>query len=275
MTKFDEALGRAAGWAVGPVFALASWVRDARVFHPSGVTVHAAIRKSPDAPVELHPLADRLAGYAMVRFSGALWKREGKPDVLGCAVRFHRHARDKATASDGDLDLLFATAPRVWTLPLATLTTDVHDYLGNDYFAVVPFDVGAPRRVYFRIHPPHPAAHKKGTRSTRLGHELKKGSVSLRLEAGESPTGPWRPLLNIVLERFARVDGQAIRFHPFRGARGVHPRGFVNALRIGAYTLSQLARPKGDEAHHGRHAGEPAHLPHNGSGAAPAAHGAA
>ena len=263
MANWNEALGRAAGWAIAPAFGLASLVRNARVFHPAGVMVHAAIRKSADAPVELHPLAERLAGYAMVRFSGALWKREGAPDVLGCAVRFHRHAKDKAMAAEGDLDLLFGTARRVWTLPLAALTTDVHDYLANDYFAAVPFDVGLDRPLYFRIHPSHPAAQRKGTRGTRLGHELKKGTVALGLDAADAPTGPWRPLLTIVLERFARVDGQAIRFHPFHGARGVHPRGFVNALRRGVYTLSQRARPKEDEAHAHHH-------PHtNGHGVAP------
>lgn len=229
---------------MAPMFALTSRVRRARTFHPRGLTFLATVAESPDVPRELSSLATRLAGSALVRFSGALWKSaEGVPDVLGCAVRLQREQREKAIPADDDQDLLFATIRRPWTMPLAPFSTNVHDYLANDYFAVSPFDAGLARPVYLRLHPEGRSADGEGSRLDRLTREVERGGARLRLDVSDRPFGPWTPVVTLVLERLARVDDEALRFLPFRAGRGVQPRGLVHAMRIGVYRLSQRARP--------------------------------
>lgn len=244
MSAVGFTLGRAAGWAAAPLFGLVSLVRHARTFHPRGPVFHATVTRHATAPEHLHALADRLAGPALVRFSGALWKHaESAPDVLGCALRLRHDRSDSAEPGAGDQDLLFATILRPWTMALSPFTTNARDYLANDYFAVSPFDVGLERRVYLRLRPAHPSSATQGTRSERLARDVEDGRASLSLELAQGPFGPWAPVAAVVLERAAEVDGEALRFRPFRQGRGIRPRGFIHALRLGVYTLSQRARP--------------------------------
>lgn len=240
-----SALGTVTGWAMAPVFGLVSLIRHARTFHPRGPVLHAVVTRHEAAPMALEPLVSRLVGPALVRFSGALWKNaESLLDVLGCAVRFRREDSESERAADDDQDLLFATIKRPWTMPFSPLTTATHDYLGNDYFAVSPFDAGLGRRVYFKIHPRSPSEERSGPRAQRLARAIASGDAQLDMSVGSGPFGPWTPLVTIRLERFALVDGEALRFQPFRTGRGVRPTGFVHALRLGVYALSQRARPR-------------------------------
>jgi len=237
-------LGRVAGWAMAPLFGLTSLTRQARTFHPRGPTYHAAVKTHPQASPELTRVGTRLVGPALVRFSGALWKHAPHTqDVLGCAVRFRRDDEETPEPASDDQDLLFATIKRPWTMPFAPITTDVEDYLANDYFAVSPFDIGLDERVYLRLHPIHASTREDGTRDERLAREVVIGGALLELEVSADPFGPWRPLLTVAISRVAHIDGEALRFRPFRDGRGVHPRGFIHALRVGTYALSQLARP--------------------------------
>jgi hypothetical protein len=230
---------------VAPLFGLVSFARHARTFHPAGPIFHAAVTRHLDAPPAYRALAQRLSGFALVRFSGALWKHADRlPDVLGCAIRLTRSERETALPAPDDQDLLFATIRRPWTMPFAPLTTDVRDYLANDYFGVSPFDVGLAQRFYLRLHPIHPATEQETTRTKRVETETALGSACLSLDVGEHPFGPWTPLLAISLERPAHVDGEALRFEPFHSGRGIQPIGFIHALRRGVYNLSQQARPK-------------------------------
>lgn len=243
MSAAGSALGRVAGWAIAPFFGLTSLARHARTFHPRGAIFHAAVAPHGDVRTSLVPLAERLAGRALVRFSGALWKHAEGLDVLGCALRLRRDETETPEAAPEDQDLLFATILRPWTMPLAPFFTNAHDYLGNDYFAVSPFDAGLGYPIYLRLHPMHPSDGAVGSREERLEHEVEARRGVLRIDVGERPFGPWAPLLVVSLERVANVDGEALRFRPFRAGRGVRPRGFVHALRRGVYAVSQLSRP--------------------------------
>jgi hypothetical protein len=235
------------GWILGPVFGVMGLVRGARPLHPSGSTFRATVSVHSQTPLDLRALGGRLAGPALVRFSGAIWKaNETWPDVLGCAIRLQTDEHDGAEASAEDQDVLFATIQRPWTMPLAPFTTDVRDYLGNDYLGVSPFDVGLDREVYLRLHPDHPCQAAEGTRTERLAREV--GDVarraSLTLGVSEGPYGPWVPVASVAILRPAHVDGEALRFHPFRQGRGVRPRGFIQGLRRGVYAFSQATRPR-------------------------------
>jgi hypothetical protein len=254
----SAAVGTVVGWAIAPVFGVVSLLRRARTFHPRGPIYHAVVARHPDAPADLGPLADRLAGLALVRWSGALWKRsERLPDVLGCAIRFRRSDRDTAAPRRGDQDLLFATIRRPWTMPSSPFTTKVGDYLANTFYAVSPFDVGERRRVYFRLRPVLPPRRNGGSRDRRLEWATQRGEAALDLGVGRGPFGPWSPLLRVSLVRRAHVDGEALRFDPYRDGRGVRPRGFVHALRRGVYRLSQRVRPAASMgAEHGACSGE-------------------
>jgi hypothetical protein len=244
--RCGAALGVAVGWAIAPFFGLSSLLRQARTFHPRGPTYHALVVRHRDAGPEVGGLAARLEGPAVVRWSGALWKRSQRlPDVLGCAIRFRRSEGDSAAPERDDQDLLFATILRPWTMPSAPFTTIVRNYLANTYYAVSPFDVGEPRRVYFRLQPAVSPRASRGSREARLASATERGEATLDLGIADGPFGPWSPLVCVRLVAEAEIDGEALRFDPFRDGRGLRPRGFVHALRRGVYRLSQRARPAG------------------------------
>jgi len=245
--RFDTAAaqaGVALGWTIAPWFALVSWLRRSRTFHPRGTVFHAWVARHAEVSPALSELADRLTGRALVRFSGALWKRaESLPDVLGCALRLRRDDSDDPVPESGDQDLLFATIRRPWTMPFAPFTTDVRDYLTNDYFAVSPFDAGLANPVYLKLHPSGTVRERSGRREERLTRAVGRHDAVLELCASERPFGPWAPVVTLVLQRTALIDGEALRFRPYRSGRGLEPRGFVHSLRVGVYASSQRARP--------------------------------
>lgn len=232
-----EQLGRVSGWLTAPLWAAGSAIRHARVLHPRGQLVEGTLEVADDAPEDLAALASALEGHALVRFSGALWKRQGThlPDVLGCAIRI----RDD---EHGDQDLLFATIKRPWTLGFAALTTDVDDYLANRYFAVSPFElVGVSKRFYLRLRPLRRGGGGE-TRDERLAHAIESAPVPIAVEASYEPRGPWRQVATLRLERLSTGDDPSLRFDPFAEGHGIRPRGMVHALRRGAYRASQAAR---------------------------------
>lgn len=205
-------------------------------------TYHANVNRTFNVPVELDALARRLAGPALVRFSCALWRRsEVGFDLLGCAVRLRRDGQASPEPADGDQDVLFATIRRLWTTPIAPFLVDVHDYLGNDYFARAPFEVGLGRKMYLRLHPSRPSSTRAGPRAERLSREVRRGLATLDLAISERPFGPWAPLVTIALERPADLDGAALHFLSSRDGRGLHPRGFMNAVRRGVDWVSERA----------------------------------
>jgi hypothetical protein len=215
--SLSEQLGRAAGWVIGaPFFGTMAALRRSRPLHPTGELYEATCTSSEPSD-DLRPLADALHGTALVRLSHALWKRPRPhvPDVLGCALRF-----------GADQDILFATVKRPWTTPFAPLTTDVDAYLGNIYYGVSPFTMpGMSGRFYLRLRP---------FVDDKLG-----GFV---VEASPHPRRGYREVARVTLDRLEEGGGARMHFDPFRTGRGIEPRGFVHALRHGAYSASQTVR---------------------------------
>jgi hypothetical protein len=249
--RIDSSIGGLlAGLALAPATGLLSWVRQSRMFHPVGLVCAAEVVPAARS-AEAQDVAARLAGPALVRWSSAWWKRGEWTDVLGCAIRFGDRPLD-AEPKSSDQDLLLATIARPWTLPFAPLTTRTHDYLGNAYFGVSPFEVASLGRIEWRLSPEaaSPALRQTGTREERLTRAMEAGAASVLLEWSPYP-GPltrpqathFQPLVRITLTGFAELDQERLRFDPFRNGRGLKPVGFVHGMRRAAYWASQALRP--------------------------------
>lgn len=247
-----EGLGLAAGALLAPLFGIGSALRGARVLHPSGRCYRAEVTPVATDPA-LGRVASRLAGPALVRLSSAWWRGDREwPDLLGCALRFGG-AEPEGSAQD----LLLATTPSAWLLPLGPLWTDVHDFLRNRYYGIAPFqlDEGG-RRARLRLVPMGGAlglgasggdgvgvAGREG-RDGRLRRAVAEGRAVLRLEARPRLHLAYQPLALVRLTEPVALDQAALRFSPFRSGRGLRPVGFLHALRRLPYLLSQLARPE-------------------------------
>lgn len=241
MGVFVEELGAAVGLLLAPVTGAVSFVRRARMFHPEGAVYAAEVVASRESPWP--EVAGRLAGPALVRVSTAWWRRGRElPDALGLAVRLRGRDPPTAVAEAGDQDLLLATIRHPWTTPFAPLRTHVHDFLDNDYYGVSPFFVDGIGRVYLRAVGSRP--HGPGAdRASRFARAVRDGAASWRLQARRPGERAWHALVELRPRARVDIDQAALRFWPFRDGRGLHPRGFVHALRRAAYSASWSARP--------------------------------
>lgn len=231
-----ERLGEVLGAISAPVFKAVSHARRARTFHPRGDLVRVSMQAihPPDGP--LGALGEELAGEGLARFSNALWKSGRWPDALGCALAFlDEEGRPEQ-------HLLMATIRRPWTMPFAPFATKVRDYLANDYFAVSPFSAPRLPWMWLRLHPeariPEPPAK---TRRELLRRQVEQGRT-LTLEASNDPWGQWTPFLRLTMTELLVGDPPRFEFDPFLDGRGLVPRGFVHALRRGAYQGSRAGR---------------------------------
>lgn len=231
-----EDCGVMVGRTLAPLAAKLSAARRARMFHPDGVAYQGEVTPLPGEH-DLLPLAERLAGGALLRFSSALW-RDGRelPDVLGAAVRF-----------DGGQDLLFATIRFPWTMPFAPLATNFHSFLWNHYHAVSPFDVRDVGPVKLRLRAPRIGNASFQTRERHFQQVVAEGRARFVLELRRLNVGTlsrhWQSVAQLVVRQPAEVDQEALRFSPFRVGAGIQPIGFVHALRLATYAASQAARP--------------------------------
>jgi hypothetical protein len=231
--KLSEAIGRVIGGATAPAAALGSFARRARLFHPDGVVHRADVE-----PINDDALARALAGTAIVRLSGALWRwpgGAGLPDILGVAVRFHP---GEARAQD----LLFASFRNTLTLPLAVFTTNVRDFLADTYYTVLPSRAPGLGRVTFRL-VPEPTASNGGDRRERLERAVDAGRAVFVLQVRERRArARYRGLALIRLRERLEDVGEELRFNPFHAGLGIEPAGLLQAIRAVVYPASQMGR---------------------------------
>lgn len=247
-TSLRESAGLWTGKLLAPVVARISHARQARMFHPVGKTFQARIEADPGLEAPWNELAVRLSGPALARFSGALWRGFEHWEVLGVALRLRGDDSVSSQSEPHDQDLLFATIRSPFTMPLSPFTTNAHDYLGNRYWAVSPFQVGQSRHVKFRLSPQQleprpPTSGARMSRDNALLQAVSQASVSLRLEARRTFELGWCTLATVWLTTPLDLDQEALRFSPFHTGRGIVPSGFVHALRRASYPASQSARP--------------------------------
>ncbi|CAN5580398.1 hypothetical protein BH09MYX1_BH09MYX1_63520 [soil metagenome] len=247
-SALDE-LGHLGGMALAPLAALLTLARRARGLHPDGVVYRAHVRVAAQSiPGALAPIASAMEGAAIVRFSGALW-RKGKlwPDILGLALRLtDRDAPVSAHAREGDQDILFATLSSPWTLGFAPFATNVASYLANDFNALAPFEAGLEHPIQLRVRPP-PVADAAGTsREADLERAVEEGRAVLAIQArtrtGMLRHSAWSTVADLVLEERARVNQRTLQFSPFRNGRGLRPSGFLTEMRRAPYAASQAVR---------------------------------
>jgi hypothetical protein len=235
-------IGRMIGAIVAPFTFLGSLIRGDRLFHPDGVAYRAEVKPlAQDGPLGL--LAQRLAGTALVRLSGALWEwPQGKrtPDVLGVVVRLRSLDEVTPRLLPGDQDLLLVTAASLPGLVIAPFRTNVNDFLDNQYYAILPFTLEGAGKVYLRLVPTH-RAPAGADRRERLALAVAQGQAVLRLELQVEDGGEqWLPVAAIDLrERLDIADGE-LTFDPGSSAMGLVPRGVLQWLRPAAYAASHV-----------------------------------
>jgi hypothetical protein len=244
-------LGAFSGLLLAPWTALGSYLRRTRLFHPTGLMLRGELvlpptRGGDEATICDHnphrALGERLQGKVVVRFSSAFWKGREWPDVLGCAVRCSGDGTPPtAAAKPTDQDLLFATVRHPLTTLLASITTDVSDYLSNDYYAVSPFTAPAYGRIKLRL--VSMACGGNGvTREAKLLTELERIPLLFQLEAKALHERRYRPVALLELKEHIDDDQEEWRFDPFLAGRGLEPVGFVQNLRRAAYAASRRGR---------------------------------
>jgi hypothetical protein len=215
------------------------------MFHPTGLVVRGEVTALPGRTLAAVP---DLSGPALVRLSGALWRRSQRlPDVLGCAVRIGSPERPPGLSPVADdQDLLFATIPSSPLLLLAPFMTDVRDHLANVYQALGEFAAVGGERVVLRLRPL--ARSPDGpSRLERLRQAIADGAAVLVIEASPArhPRSTWTPVAAVRLVRPLETDPWRLGFDPFQAGRGLVPRGFVHALRPATYAASQRTRGAG------------------------------
>ena len=223
-------LGALLGLVLGPVVFLISAWRAARAVHAEGVVCRAEL-------IARDPAAERLAGPAVVRLSGAL-DPQATPgsDVLGMLIRM---PPDGSARSDQDLLLgsfrSFVTAAR------DRAATDAGDYLANRYSTVTPWCVPGRGPVILALVPPPAAPRERGSdRLARLTADLAadraRFALAVRARGSDDVIGELR-----LVERLP-VDDRALRASMLHQGRGIRPLGIRNGIRATVYPLSQIAR---------------------------------
>ena len=235
-------MGRVIGAAVAPITFLGSFLRRDRLFHPDGVIYRAEVKPiAQDGPLER--LAQRLAGTALVRLSGALWEwPQGKHarDVLGAVVRFRSLDQVTPQSLPGDQDLLLATAASLPGLVVAPFRTNVEDFMDNRYYAILPYTLEGVGTVDLRLVPMQrsPAGDD---RRERLALAVAQGTAVLQLELQVKGGGEqWLPIATIDLREPLAIEDAELTFDPGSSAMGLVPRGVLQWVRPAAYAASHV-----------------------------------
>lgn len=218
--NISEKAGHILGYPLGIGVFIISFIRNSRMFHPSGLITSVSV-------INLDKDFLNFPEDAIARFSNAMWKDREWRDVLGIALRFH----DKQ-------DLLFASFERPWQTPLGPFLTKYHDFFENNFYAVSPFTYKE-KIIYFKL-APYRFEKIQGDRTKRLQKNIKAHSV-FRLYYRERHKD-WKELADIKLDSEINLDQKKLKFNPFLVGLNIHPKGFIHHLRIGVYRLSQLGR---------------------------------
>jgi hypothetical protein len=240
--RIQQFIGRLMGATVAPVAFVGSLIRRNPSLHPDGIVHRAEVKPIAQGGV-LGLLAQRLGGTALVRLSGALreWP-QGKrgPDLLGVAIRFRSHEEATPRSLPGAGDLLFATASSMPALIIAPFRTNVNDFLANEYYTLLPFELEGAGKVYLRLVPTQ-GAPAGADRRERLALAVAQRKAVLHLEIQVKDAGEqWLPVAVIDLRERLDLEDGALAFDPSSPPTGLVPSGVLQWLRPAAYAASHL-----------------------------------
>jgi hypothetical protein len=231
------AVGAVLGVAIGVVVVPVSAWRRARAVHADGVVCRAEL-------IARDASAERLAGPALVRLSGAFGSQTAASDVLGLDIRMQRTASDDPTT--GDQDLLLGSFESFATAGRDRARTDAGDYLANTYSTVTPWWLAGRGPVILRLVPPAAAPAARGTdRLARLDADLAadRARFTLAVSTAAGPSAADAPIAELRLVARLAIDDRALRASMWRHRRGgLVPVGLRNGIRATVYPMSQLAR---------------------------------
>ena len=239
-------VGQALGLVAAPAAFVGSALRHGRLFHPRGEVCTGTVTADPEA--KLSELGTRLQGEAIVRFSAGLHKSEVQRfEVLGCALRLH--------GSRNDQDLIFGTMKHLWSLPLAPLMTEGHDYFANHYYTVTSYKVARIGIVTLRLAPLTDGVAAGTTREDRLATRIAARTAAFAIEARRDGEDAWTRVATLDVQARREGPQDDLAFSPENNGRGLEPIGVINALRGVAYRASQAGRrwaritPRRSETH--------------------------
>lgn len=234
-TSLTEKLGHIGGYFLGVFTGSVSFIRQSRIFHPQGQTFLVEVESLRPDILKLHP-------YALMRLSSAIWKRQEWLDTLGLALRFSPEPHFLPLPKESDQDLLFATFDSSWKIFWSPLLTQYHDYLANEYYSIAPFSTFNYTECYFKLVPKGESL-ARGSREKKIRKALSSGQGQFTLMIREK-NKDWIGIAKLKMKKEIPIDQEALRFNPFQTGLGVLPIGYIQYLRIGAYRMSQMARPK-------------------------------
>jgi hypothetical protein len=244
---------RQAGWALGvgvgavltPFLLPVMLLRRARLFHPAGV-IHSAEVVAPPGVLPGAPanLAARLAGPALVRFSGGLFAHSHRRDSLGLGLRFHSQPWPTAVYSRGDQDLALVTLTS-FSLPRVLAgfrQTNTDDYLANTYWGIWPYDVDGFGQATLRLTATGAGAPGKD-RAERLENAARTGRARLLLEVAPHGSDLYLPVAELRIgARLSAALQEDFSLRPASAGRGLVPTGFAQGTRVVPYLASRFAR---------------------------------
>lgn len=209
-------------------FALGSWLRGARVFHPRGVVVGATW--DPDPGMFPGSRLTRAPQPALVRVSHAIGLPPGVPDIIGLAIRVV-----DAHGAGRHQDLLLASSgtggvSRHLLRPASTVT-------GTLVSSLLPYDVAGVGR--------HPVvAHTVGEDRPVTYPEVVHDPAATLPDLEVLVDAPRRRRIATlhVRDQVPEGVGEDLRFHPWNTGPELQPAGLVNRLRRPAYRASQKGR---------------------------------
>lgn len=123
------------------------------------------------------------------------------------------------------------------------LKTNQHNFFANKYFSVLPFTLKGDVVSKFKLTSERIPDKKNASRDELIIWAQRRNLARFKLW-GSFNDGPWIVLAKIQLTKISEEDQEALCYSPIKDGLGIHPRGFIQHLRKGAYAISQLARPR-------------------------------
>lgn len=244
--RISEAMGLWVGGLVAPMFAVGSWLRQGRVFHPKGIHFRVNVTAAENVEESFAETATNLAkNPGLVRFSTGRSGRERTilPDIHGISIRFGADRGENFEPRDDAQDLLLMTAKSVFSLAKGAIATDQENFAANIYHGGAPFQIAGQPNMLVRLVPLTHVETSGTDRYQNLRQAVDEGDVTFRLEAASmSQPNKWYPLVEIRLMDEVQVDDSKLEFWPFRTGRGIVPQGFIHFSRQMPYLFSEYAR---------------------------------